>query len=109
MAHSFGLPTSFFEDSTQSHVAVVLFRSSTLQIDNAGTLTPTLVGTYESDTPPCQGDLDDNGVVDGPDLALILGFWGSDNATYDLDGNGLVDGADLTIVLAAWGECAGGA
>ena len=40
-------------------------------------------------------------------LALILGFWGSDNATYDLDGSGLIDGADLTIILADWGECAG--
>ncbi|MAB29934.1 MAG: hypothetical protein CMJ53_11805 [Planctomycetaceae bacterium] len=81
--------------------------SSSVVITNTGPSAPMLEVTYEGGTPACAGDLDDNGVVDGPDLALILGFWGSDNATYDLDGSGLIDGADLTIILAAWGECAG--
>jgi hypothetical protein len=105
MSHSFGLPTSFFQDPNQSHVAMALYRSSTLQIYNAGTLKPTLVVTYEGGEPPCVGDLDGDGVVGGTDLAGILGYWGSDNPTFDLDQSGTVDGADLTIILARWGLC----
>ena len=105
MAHSFGLPTSFFQDSDRSYVAIALFRSSTLQIHNAGTLTPTLVVTYDGGEPACLGDLDGDGVVGGTDLAGILGYWGSDNPTFDLDESGTVDGADLTMVLAQWGMC----
>ena len=105
MSHSFGLPTSFFQDSDQSYVAVALYRSSTLQIHNAGTLTPTLVVTYEGGAPPCPEDFDGDGMVSGTELAAILGYWGSSNPDYDLDGSGAVDGADLAIVLAAWGMC----
>ena len=46
-------------------------------------------------------DLNDDGVVDGADLTLLLGGWGS--GEYDLDGDGLVTGADLTFLLSAWG------
>lgn len=105
MSHSFGLPASFFQDSDQSYVAMALYRSSTLQIHNAGTLKPTLVVTYEGGEPPCLGDFDGDGVVGGTDLASILGYWGSDNPTFDLDESGTVDGADLTIILARWGLC----
>lgn len=52
---------------------------------------------------PCTGDLDGNGIVDGADLGLLLGGWGSSDG--DLDGNGIVDGADLGLLLGAWGEC----
>jgi len=55
-------------------------------------------------TPACVGDLDDSGVVDGADLGVLLGQWGT-AAAADLDGNGLVDGADLGIMLGAWGAC----
>jgi len=40
-------------------------------------------------------------VVNGADLAIVLGQWGS-SGTADLDGNGIVDGADLAIVLGHW-------
>mgnify|MGYP002071831272 CR=1 FL=1 len=51
----------------------------------------------------CLGDLDGNGSVDGGDLGILLGAWGTDAA--DLDGNGVVDGADLGVLLGAWGSC----
>lgn len=50
------------------------------------------------------GDLDQNGVVDGSDLALLLSAWGPcSGCRADLDGSGAVDGADLAILLANWG------
>jgi hypothetical protein len=65
---------------------------------------PSLVVEFELGI-PCDGDVNDDGVVDGSDLSLVLGYWGTENAKYDLDGNGLVDGADLTMVLGGWGDC----
>ena len=52
---------------------------------------------------PCVGDLNGDDVVDGSDLAVLLGSWGS--AGGDLDGNGTTDGADLAALLGAWGGC----
>ncbi len=46
-------------------------------------------------------DLDGNGIVNGADLAILLGSWGG-SGTGDLDGNGEVNGADLAILLGAW-------
>lgn len=48
------------------------------------------------------GDLNGDGVVDGADIVIVLGWWGSANPIADIDGNGVVDGADLLIVLAYW-------
>jgi hypothetical protein len=53
-------------------------------------------------------DLSSDGIVNGFDLALLLGAWGPcpmrDAAcAADLDGNGIVNGLDLAILLAAWG------
>ena len=45
-------------------------------------------------------DLDGNGVVNGADLAILLGNWGG-SGTGDLDGNGTVNGADLAALLGA--------
>ena len=58
--------------------------------------------------PPCQGDLNGDGKIDGADLGLILGAWG--NCTIasclgDLNGDGKIDGADLGLILGAWGDC----
>jgi hypothetical protein len=47
-------------------------------------------------------DLDQSGHVDGADLAILLGQWGSAGSA-DLDESGEVDAADLAILLGAWG------
>lgn len=55
---------------------------------------------------PCPADLDGNGMVDGADLAILLGAWGPCPGIFcppDLDGNGFVGAADLAILLGAWG------
>lgn len=54
----------------------------------------------------CAEDLNDDGVVNGGDLGLLLGNWGG-AGLGDLTGNGTVDGADLGILLSAWGDCPG--
>ncbi len=53
---------------------------------------------------PCAGDLTGDGVVDGPDLGMLLGQWGLTGAA-DLTLDGIVDAADLSIVLGGWGSC----
>lgn len=57
-------------------------------------------------TPGVLGDLTGDGMVDGADLAILLGAWGAcvdcDNCPADLDGNCDVNGADLAILLGAW-------
>ncbi|MCH2162556.1 MAG: hypothetical protein MK085_11880, partial [Phycisphaerales bacterium] len=47
-------------------------------------------------------DINGDGIVDGADLARVLGSWGTSASGGDLNGDGIVDGADLAIVLANW-------
>jgi hypothetical protein len=45
-------------------------------------------------------------VVDGGDLAVILGGWGIVGpSSADLNGDLLVDGNDLALMLGSWGAC----
>ncbi len=48
------------------------------------------------------GDLNGDGGVDGADLTLLLGLWGSDDPLADIDDNGLVEGNDLAVLLGQW-------
>lgn len=56
---------------------------------------------------PCPADLTGDGVVNGADLAVLLGAWGpcSGSCPADFTGDGVVDGADLGFMLGAWGAC----
>ena len=49
-------------------------------------------------------DLDGDGIVDGADIAYLLGAWGpvAPGAPADLNDDGMVDGADLVILLSNW-------
>ena len=47
------------------------------------------------------GDLNGDGLVNGADLGLLLGAWGT-QGPGDLDGSGIVDGGDLGLLLGAW-------
>ncbi len=53
----------------------------------------------------CAGDLNDDSIIDGSDLAGLLSSWGRSGGSADLDGDGSVGGGDLTILLAGWGSC----
>ena len=48
-------------------------------------------------------DFNDDGLVNGADLAFILAFWGTNDPDVDLNGDGMVTAADLGILLGAWG------
>ena len=48
------------------------------------------------------GDLNNDGLVNGADLAILLGAWGSSDPIADLSGDGEVGGADLSILLGNW-------
>jgi len=54
-------------------------------------------------TAPCAGDVNGDGVVDGADLALLLGGW--ETPAGDLNGDGTTNGSDLAVLLGAWGAC----
>ncbi len=51
---------------------------------------------------PSTGDMNNDGLVDGADLGLLLSAWGSDSGAADLDGDGIVNGADLGLLLSSW-------
>jgi len=50
------------------------------------------------------GDINQDGVVDGADLGLLLGQWGPcSGCSADLNSDGVVNGGDLGTLLANWG------
>ena len=70
------------------------FRSSGLRMGQSG-----------SAPGGCIGDLNDDGVVDGIDLSLILGAWSTSNCDYNLSEGCIIDGQDLAVLLGNWGDC----
>jgi len=57
----------------------------------------------------CPADVNDDGLVNAADLALLLGAWGPRPGDLaDLDGNGVVNAADLAALLGSWGATGGG-
>jgi hypothetical protein len=50
-------------------------------------------------------DLTGDGILDGADLAVLLGNWGrcSEPCAMDLNGDGIVNGIDIAALLASWG------
>lgn len=65
-------------------------------------------GDGTPDACQCIGDFTGDNVVNGGDLAIMLGVWGVTPPAFplpDLDRNGQIDGADLAALLGAWGAC----
>ena len=56
------------------------------------------------DACPCPADLNGDLIVNGADLAILLGNWGA-AGEGDLNDDGVVNGADIAILLGAWGPC----
>ena len=51
----------------------------------------------------CAADANGDGVVNGSDLAMVLGGWGPcAGCAADLNANGQVNGEDLAVVLTRW-------
>lgn len=51
--------------------------------------------------PALVGDLNGDGIINGADLGVLLGQWGT-LGSGDLNGDGIVNGADLGMLLGAW-------
>ena len=54
----------------------------------------------------CDADINEDGLVDGLDLGLLLQGWnsiGCDDCVGDLNNDGKVNGIDLGLFFAAWG------
>jgi glucose/arabinose dehydrogenase len=52
----------------------------------------------------CPGDVNGDGVVGGPDLAVLLSNWGLGGMS-DFDRSGTTDASDLSVLLDSWGPC----
>ncbi len=57
--------------------------------------------TVDCNPPSVFGDLNNDGIIDGEDLGILLSNWGT-AGIGDLDDDGTIDGADLGLLLAAW-------
>ncbi len=53
----------------------------------------------------CAADLNNDRLVDGTDLGLLLGSWGQSDVPADINQDGDVDGTDLGLLLGSWGAC----
>jgi hypothetical protein len=69
--------------------------------DDAQSIAAGAAVAWFMDVPAVFGDLDGNGLVNGADLGLLLGAWGT-SGPGDLNGDGIVNGADLGLLLGAW-------
>jgi plastocyanin len=58
-------------------------------------------GTVIVTQPPNPADLNGDGAVNGDDLGIMLGAWGTPGPG-DLNADGTVNGDDLGILLGAW-------
>ena len=66
----------------------------------------TMSGTYDPPVSNCDGDFNDDGIVDGGDFGGLLAQWGEcPKCQEDLNNDGVVDGADVGLFLALWGVC----
>ena len=67
-----------------------------------------LVGNRPGDPDPgpndsgVPGDINGDSLVDGIDLAELLGLWNTGEEAADLNDDGIVNGEDLAIVLGNW-------
>ncbi|MCH2160689.1 MAG: hypothetical protein MK085_02325 [Phycisphaerales bacterium] len=54
----------------------------------------------------CEGDFNDDNIINGADFGLMLSAWGScTGCPEDLNGDNEVNGADVGLILALWGDC----
>ncbi len=88
-------------------LASVYGQSTTLDAMNASSvvLSPGYL-CIEADDVGNPGDLNNDGIVNGVDLAIILSTWGlcgSGACISDINQDGLVNGIDLAVVLSNWG------
>ena len=63
------------------------------------------VGAIEHHVPSCVGDLNADAIINVTDLLIVIGYWGSADATADINQDGIVDISDLLVLIGLWGPC----
>ena len=91
----------------QGHAVVSLAIPESTQCSSQSDIDCVAMGSiYMFDLPdrsnPIPGDLDNNGIVNGADIGLLLTVWGTNNPLGDLNGDGWVSGPDLGLLLVNW-------
>lgn len=99
-ASNSGIPLNQPLNAGQTYYVLIGGYSATTQPTSG-----TLVIDGPPQVPPCPGDLDDDGSVNGIDLGIILGNWDTASPQTDLNGDGVTNGLDLGILLGGWGTC----
>jgi len=94
----FGFDTTGVAPGVSTRSATITCTDEDIPGEDVSFLTLTLSVTVGSGIP---GDLNGDGIVNGADLAILLGQWGT-SGSADLNGNGVVDGADIAILLGSW-------
>lgn len=59
-------------------------------------------GETDCGPPPCPGDFNGDGQVNGPDIGFFLTQWGQPGGPADLNGDGIVNGSDAGILFSCW-------
>jgi len=85
-----------------SYSAIVQVQSSDENLPGRQSYSSTITVTITVEGAPRPEDINQDGVVDGGDLAVLLSQWGSPGDA-DFDGSGIVGGSDLGMLLSAWG------
>jgi hypothetical protein len=85
-----------------SYPATVQVQSSDENLPGRQSYSSTINVTITVEGSSRPEDINQDGIVDGGDLALLLSQWGT-TGEADIDGSGLVDGSDLGMLLSAWG------
>ena len=55
-------------------------------------------------SPYIDADINQDGTVNGQDLAILLAGWGKSSGAGDINGDGVVNGIDLATLLGNWGD-----
>ena len=93
---------SEIREQTHGHMVGRYSIENFYPVDFVGHLTSTGTLTFAPSERPA--DINDDGIVDGLDLGMILSAWGAcDSCAADIDWNATVDAQDLAAVLANWG------
>ena len=93
----FGTTYNFWFDATQPPTNA----TGTIGLFRPGTAPTETLALQGPGAPSIPADLNGDGSVSGPDLAMLLSNWGG-SGTGDINNDGTVGGPDLAAMLAAW-------
>ena len=98
----FGFISDGAEDGSYSNTGTILTSDEDIPGETSHELVLNLEVEVGNEDEPA--DINDDGVVNGADLGLLLSAWGPcpPPCPADINGDGVVNGADLGLLLASW-------